>query len=99
MKRTKIILIRILYIFGLVAFVSYLFDSNFYFSIIVILVLGIFFELIHYPENLPGSIDNPEGERVHPLSAILIAIFIIIVLLCAGAVFPGVYSIGFDSFS
>jgi len=74
--------------------VSYIFNISFLISSMIIAVFGLFGEIVHLPENLPGKIDNPDGKSIHPWKAITIGTAIIFILFALGYAFPSLYQYG-----
>ena len=80
---------------GMVVAISYFFGASFYMALIGVVGFGVFGEIVHMPENMPGEYDNPEGKGLHPAKAILIGVFLVMVLVGVGYIFPVLYTYGF----
>jgi len=87
--------IRIALIVGLVLAISYFFSASFYLAIVIVSAMGLFGEVIHFPENMPGEYDNPEGKDLHPVKAMALGALIIGSLVVVGYLFPELYNYGF----
>jgi len=79
---------------GLVLVLVHGFSASYLIALIIIAVLGIFGEVIHLPENLPGETDNPVGNDLHPAKAILIGSLIVFALVALEEMFPVLYEFG-----
>lgn len=82
----------------LAAAISFFFGSSFYMSVVIFTALGVFGEMVHMPENMPGAADNPEGKEVDPIKAMAIGVLVVLVLVVVGFLFPEVYRYGFSSY-
>ncbi|WP_045857993.1 hypothetical protein [Teredinibacter purpureus] len=97
MTKSKWVAIRIVLAAVLVIAISLFFEASFYLSLILVAGLGIFGEIIHMPENMPGAADNPDGSELHPTKTIFIGLVVVLVLVGLGVLFPGLYSYGFGT--
>ena len=97
MTKAKAIAIRVVLVVLLVITISFFFGASFYLSTIIVSGFGIFSEMVHTPENLPGAVDNPEGKYLHPAKAIFIGFMVLLVLVGIGIFFPGVFNYGFGT--
>jgi hypothetical protein len=88
--------IRIVLVVGVVLAISYFFSASFYLALVIVAVFGVFGEVIHMPENMPGECDNPEGKDLHPAKAIILGALAIAVLVGIGHLFPELYNYGFS---
>tara|TARA_R100001460_G_scaffold96608_1_gene139021 strand:- start:42 stop:335 length:294 start_codon:yes stop_codon:yes gene_type:complete len=90
----KSLLLKGVLITALVLVLVYVFSASYFLALIIVATLGIFGEIIHLPENMPGEADNPDGEGLHPAKAILIGGVIVVALVVLGEVFPVLYALG-----
>ena len=90
---------RVVLVVGMVLVISYFFSASFYLAFVVVAVLGVFGEVIHMPENIPGEYDNPDGKDLHPAKAIILGALIVAVLVGIGHLFPDLYNYGFSKYS
>ena len=97
MTKAKGIVIRVVLVVILIITISFFFGASFYLSAIIVSGLGIFSEMVHTPENLPGAVDNPEGKYLHPAKAIFIGFILLLILVGIGILFPGVFNYGFGA--
>jgi hypothetical protein len=97
MSKGKGIAIRMVLAAALVMAISFFFESSFYLAIIIVSGLGMFGEIIHMPENLPGASDNPDGKELHPARVIFIGLAVVLFLIGLGVFFPGLYGYGFGT--
>ena len=95
MSKGKGIAIRVVLGVALVIAISFFFSASFYLSIIIVAGLGQVGEIIHMPENIPGEVDNLDGDELHPAKAIFLGLAVIFVLVGLGVLFPEIYSYGF----
>ncbi|WP_444884629.1 hypothetical protein [Microbulbifer sp. PSTR4-B] len=97
MSKAKGIAIRTILAAAFVIAISFFFGASFYLSLIIVAGLGVFGEIIHMPENMPGAIDNPDGKELHPAKAICIGLVVVLVLIGFGILFPELYGYGFGT--
>ncbi|WP_444913290.1 hypothetical protein [Microbulbifer sp. PAAF003] len=99
MTRGKGIALRLALVVVLATAISFFFGISFYMSVVIVAALGVFGEMVHMPENMPGATDNPEGKEAHPIKAMAIGVLVVFVLLFVGFLFPEVYRYGFGTYS
>ncbi|MFS1524250.1 hypothetical protein ACL7TT_09065 [Microbulbifer sp. 2304DJ12-6] len=99
MSRRKGIALRLALVVVLAAAISFFFESSFYVSIVIATALGVFGEMVHMPENMPGAADNSEEKEVHPFKAMAIGALVVSILLVVDFLFPKLNHHGFSSYS
>ena len=87
----KSVAIRLVIAFVMVGAISYFSNASYYLALIIVVVLSIFGEIIHMPENLPGASDNPDGKEVHPAKAMFLGILVVVALVGIGEAMPELY--------
>ncbi len=90
----KGIVLRIIIWIAFIYAISHFFEASYYLAFIIVLVLGLFGEIIHMPENMPGSVDNSDGKELHPYKVLVLATIFVFVFVGLGEAFPELYEYG-----